>query len=674
MMHILIDILPTALGFLGFFLFRRYFMTNKKATGKKAEWAGSPKEEIDDHIEHIEEPAPEVDSEPEPGPEPDLSDETPKRRSSAARLEGGLSGLPLHATPEKSTSRTGSIAAKCGGAVVIGAYLLITAGVFIHFCTETPADDAAAVSSTATQVSIQTGEALQEHLQSARARLDLPYWSAGEQEAQHVEPNADQIVTVPLNRQFMTLRSAEGMVIYYKSAYWGELSVGTPLETFKVVFDTGSGHLILPSTYCRSETCRVHKRFKRSASLTAKDIDHDGSIVSPGTPRDQITVSFGTGEVTGVFIDDFICLDNSTLPPLPEKSQDEASNKANESAEGAIDDDWAPGCFKLRLVLATVMSEDPFRDFHFDGVLGLGLSALSQAYEFNFPGMMSNLVRKLGAPLPHTFAVFLAMHEGETSELSMGGYSRGRQGGPLHWSRVILPEHGHWMISIKSVYVDGEEVEFCKDGTCRAVADTGTSLLAVPSGAFPEIYEMLRHNAPIAGFCNDTGPALQFELRGENGDNFTVSMRPEDYASLEPITKPTNTTREWFKRFFYANGWPKVKQPQENFRRDMYCKPLLMSMDLPEPLGPKLFILGEPILRRYYTVYNAEVPSIGWSQAVHTEPKEEEAEEESDEWWDAEEELDDAGKEDQQAKVAELEKRLALMQRGKSATTIQMTR
>lgn len=55
---------------------------------------------------------------------------------------------------------------------------------------------------------------------------------------------------------------------------------------------------------------------------------------------------------------------------------------------------------------------------------------------------------------------------------------------------------------------------------------------------------------------------------------------------------------------------------QETTRRDMTCKPMLMVMDLlvaefsrklfwlsatdfvrPEPIGPKLFILGEPVLK-----------------------------------------------------------------------------
>jgi len=33
-----------------------------------------------------------------------------------------------------------------------------------------------------------------------------------------------------------------------------------------------------------------------------------------------------------------------------------------------------------------------------------------------------------------------------------------------------------------------------------------------------------------------------------------------------------------------------------------------MTMDLPAPIGPKLFILGEPILRKYYTVYDSSAP------------------------------------------------------------------
>merc|ERR1719506_3118471 len=114
--------------------------------------------------------------------------------------------------------------------------------------------------------------------------------------------------SIPLKRQQMPLHS-QGGVVQHKSAYYGQISVGAPqAQQFDVVFDTGSGHLVLPSTMCRSQTCLDHRRYKRKASLLAEDIDVDGTVVKPGQMRDQITVSFGTGEVTGVFVRDRACL------------------------------------------------------------------------------------------------------------------------------------------------------------------------------------------------------------------------------------------------------------------------------------------------------------------------------------------------------------------------------
>lgn len=626
MMHILVDFLPTFLGFLGFFIYRRYSATGsseKQAprTKSASDSTASPKKE--QNSEHVSEPDNEFsptqvsseveESEPEPSPEPDLSDDSPIKKPVA------------EPAGQMQRRRWASI-------VVIAAYVAATIGVFVWFSMEDPVAESIQSSSDIAEEAVDT-EAQERELAAQRAKYDLPFWPEMEGDINGTGLVDERIMILPLKRQFMTLRSEEGQVIYYKSAYWGTLEVGTPRQAFKVVFDTGSGHLILPSTYCHSPTCKAHARFRRGKSSTAKDIDHDGSVVGAGLPRDQITVSFGTGEVTGVFIEDILCVDETSLPPKESETEAASAPEGMSQDAAAPKEALDPGCFKLRIILATEMSEDPFKDFHFDGVLGLGLAPLSQADEFNFPHVVAQLADHIGAPSPQTFGVFLAMHEGETSELSIGGRAWSRQAGPMAWSPVIMPEHGHWMISIKNIYVDGELVEFCRDGTCRAVADTGTSLLAVPSGSFPEIYELLRHNAPLEGYCNSGGPALQFELEG----NVTVSMLPEDYSSLEPITKTTNSSRDWFKRFFYAKGWPLVQKPRENFRRDMYCKPLLMSMDLPAPIGPKLFILGEPLLRRYYTVYDSKEKKIGWAQARHSEaPPPAAQQEETDDWWDAE--------------------------------------
>merc|ERR1719298_27715 len=96
--------------------------------------------------------------------------------------------------------------------------------------------------------------------------------------------------------------------VVHKTAYYGKLEVGTPRQPFTVVFDTGSGNLMLPSTYCRTKACTMHKAFNRDASTTADDIQADGSPAHKGTPRDQITVTFGTGEISGIFLQDDVCI------------------------------------------------------------------------------------------------------------------------------------------------------------------------------------------------------------------------------------------------------------------------------------------------------------------------------------------------------------------------------
>merc|ERR550514_584473 len=46
-----------------------------------------------------------------------------------------------------------------------------------------------------------------------------------------------------------------------------------------------------------------------------------------------------------------------------------------------------------------------------------------------------------------------------------------------------------------------------------------------------------------------------------------------------------------------------------------FCSPRTLGVNLPAPVGPKLFILGEPVLHRYYTVYDWKAQSVGFGLA-----------------------------------------------------------
>merc|ERR1712196_646980 len=55
-----------------------------------------------------------------------------------------------------------------------------------------------------------------------------------------------------------------------------------------------------------------------------------------------------------------------------------------------------------------------------------------------------------------------------------------------------------------------------------------------------------------------------------------------------------------------------VKEPEVVPR---WCRPRTMPVNMPAPLGPNLFILGEPVLHRYYTIFDWDGPRIGMSVA-----------------------------------------------------------
>lgn len=391
----------------------------------------------------------------------------------------------------------------------------------------------------------------------------------------------------------------------------------------------------------------MHKRYRRSASKTAIDIDGDGAQVGASGVRDQLQVQFGTGEITGVFVEDIVCMDSQVMQDL--RTGNGSSAVALQAGTGK-DSDVPQGCMRMRFLAATEMSQQPFDRFKFDGILGLGLSGLSQSPEFNFMHVLANSIKEWGSggsEMPYTFGVFLAEAWEEKSQLALGGWESDHVDGDLFWNAVHKPELGHWIIKIKSLRVNGEVLSFCEEG-CKAVVDTGTSLLSVPTQAFPEMYNLMRHDASLDGQCQGAGPQLHIEL-----DHFTLTMGPEDYSS------PKFYTNKDDEPTFGKAPFVSKQEGKNATRHDVYCQPMLMSMDLEEPIGPKLFILGEPVLRKYYTVYDSEVKRVGFGRAKHQpRPALEDAMEDLDESWFYEDDEDDEKDQVEAAKKSQPEESL----------------
>merc|ERR1719323_1876485 len=378
-------------------------------------------------------------------------------------------------------------------------------------------------------------------------------------------------LTVPLRKQYVPM-SKDGSIIAYKTSYFGSLQVGRrDRGPFSVVFDTGSGHLVLPNARCSSETCAKHRRYNSTASQDAVDIDRNGApLLDRHGSRDQLSIQFGTGEVLGEFVRDSIC-----LGPTPED------------------------CFEANMVVANTMTDEPFGLFDFDGILGLGLSPLSFKPQFNLLGQMVSATRTLKP----VFSVFLARTDEGQSAISFGGYDESWAASEIRWTPVAMPQLGYWQVEIKSVWIGDEALDDCADGTCRAILDTGSSLLGVPEISSRKMERLLARPVPRENIaygasidCRDVpGKEIRFELNS----GAIVTLVPEDYTRPKPIN---------------------MTSPDAKERWDLVCRSLLLPVDLHEPLSPETFLWGEPVLRKYLTLYDWAGPSVGIAAAAAAQP------------------------------------------------------
>mmetsp|Transcript_81272 Transcript_81272/g.161283 ORF Transcript_81272/g.161283 Transcript_81272/m.161283 type:complete len:422 (-) Transcript_81272:284-1549(-) len=318
-----------------------------------------------------------------------------------------------------------------------------------------------------------------------------------------------------------------------KVAFYGTVRVGTPGQPFNVVFDTGSGNLVVPGRRCKSPACRKHARFAVKHSSTAKRVSCDASK----DWASAVTIHFGIGSISGHCWQDVVCI------------------------QGIC----SPGSF----ILSTRESRDPFLDFSFDGVLGLGRPELARSNEYS---LMSRLVgqRVLKQPV---FSFFLSESDDVSSEVTFGQINHEHAASEFFWA-PISGTSGYWEIHVEDITFNGVGQNICKN--CKAAVDTGMSYITGPS----DIIEELEKSTDFRSDCSnyDHLPRLGFRIAGR-----ILNILTRDY--VETV------------------GNPKI-----------FCSISLMKLDVPPPKGP-LLVLGLPFLMRYYTVFDQENGQVGFAEA-----------------------------------------------------------
>lgn len=276
------------------------------------------------------------------------------------------------------------------------------------------------------------------------------------------------------------LKSDGSIVIndYENSQYYGAITLGTPAQSFDVIFDTGSADLWVAGKGC-DDSCGRHATYDSAASST---------YTANGTSFD---IMYGSGPVSG-----FQSVDNLDMGGLLVKDQMFAEVT---DASG--------------LGLGYLLGK-------FDGILGMAFGVLSVN---KVPTCFDNLVDQ-GLVDEAQFAFYLGNSRLDAGELTLGGTDPAHYTGDITW--VDLSSPTYWEITMAGLKV-GDSVYV--DGSAKAIVDSGTSIITGPPSVVADIAAQLGAKEIIEGeylvACDyDTLPDMTFTI---DGNDYVLTA--EDY-------------------------------------------------------------------------------------------------------------------------------------------------
>lgn len=222
---------------------------------------------------------------------------------------------------------------------------------------------------------------------------------------------------------------------YMNAEYFGPISVGSPAQTFQVIYDTGSSNLWVPSSQCSN--CGSKAKYQSTSSSTYQK---NGTVFK---------IMYGSGPVSGFFSADTAALGSASITKQLFAEVTDVSGLGMAYSVGK-----------------------------FDGIAGMAWPRISVN---NVPPLFFNALSQ-GIITSPVFAFYLSGSDGTSGEMDLGGIDSKHYTGAL--SYVPLTNETYWVTNMDSMAVGSNAgVTSVK----RIVLDSGTSLLAGPTADVQKI-------------------------------------------------------------------------------------------------------------------------------------------------------------------------------------------
>lgn len=269
--------------------------------------------------------------------------------------------------------------------------------------------------------------------------------------------------------------------------YFGTIKLGTPAQSFRVVFDTGSFILWVPDVACKGFACETHNKFAVADSKTGQVLDVKKDLVK------LAYIKYGTGSMVGVKAADTVHIGNLHVPTVG-------------------------------VLVATIEKGAVFRVSPFDGVLGFSRKDLVRTdkqgnkVHFNF----LNAAKQQGLIKHAAISFFLGSRPGQGGGAAViGGVDKRLFLGDITYHEVLRHTMGNWALRLTSIRLGDSEHNYCPEKGCIAIIDTGTSLVVGPPSVLGGVVEKLNtqadcsnlESAPAVHFSFDNKPAMTLQAK-----------------------------------------------------------------------------------------------------------------------------------------------------------------